>query len=142
MSVFVLFFMIAVALLGFTIPDEGSAPSEDSARQSLGENGLQQGGRLASLVLLVILMRILASIYRYNLRLSCFYDARADYLRLAASEKKLSHKELLELVGTDELDTTSIREFWHSLFGRSSSHEAKNRKPSSRNGNVGSSGDG
>lgn len=124
MSLFVLFFMVAVALLGFTVA------AEDSARRQSGENGAQQSGEngaqplfdgraLASLVLLVILIRILSSIYRYNLRLASFYDARADYLRLIGDVKNLKHKELLELVDTNELDTTLIREFWRSLFGRS-----------------------
>lgn len=116
----VLFFMVVVALLGFTV-----------AARSFADNARQPSGSLASLVLLVILIRIFASICRYNLRLSSFYDARADYLRLAGNVKALSHKELLELVGTDELDTTSIREFWHSLFGRSSLHETKDTKPPS-----------
>lgn len=129
MSVFVLFFMVAMALLGFTVS------SDDSGAQQSGESSFMEGGSLASLVLLVILIRILASVYRYNLRLSSFYDARADYLRLASSMKTLSHEELLGLVGTDELDTTSIREFWHSFRGRSSVHEVKERKrPRTRDG--------
>ena len=148
MSVFVLCFMVAVALLGFTVAaddsvqrsdengarsDENGAQSDENGAQS-DENGAQSlfdGRSLASLILLVILMRILSSIYRYNLRLASFYDARADYLRLTGNVKALNHKELLELVGTNELDTTSIREFWHSLFGRSSFHETKDTKPTS-----------
>ena len=116
MSRVVLFIMVALVPAGFAT--SSPAPSEDVGRS------------IASLVLLTILIRALASIYRYNLRLSSFYDARADYLCLADNVKKLSHEELLELVSTDELDTTSIREFWHSFLGRSSSHEAKSRKPS------------
>ena len=133
MSVFVLFLTVTVALLGFTV-------AARSIEQQLFDGKVS--GALAALVLLVVLIRILSSIYRYNLRLSSFYDARADYLCLVSDVKVLSHKELLELVSTDELNTTSIREFWHSLFGRSSSQEAKNRKPSSHNGNVEPSGDG
>lgn len=133
MSVFVLFLTVTVALLGFTV-----------AARSIEEQLLdgKVSGALAALVLLVVLLRILASIYRYNLRLSSFYDARADYLCLAGDVKALGHEELLALVSTDELNTTSIREFWHSLFGRSSSHEVKNKKPSSDSGNVEPSGDG
>ena len=135
MSMFVLFLTVTVALLGFTV-------AARSIEQQLLDGKVS--GALAALVLLVVLIRILSSIYRYNLRLSSFYDARADYLCLACDVKvkALSHKELLELVSTDELDTTSIRKFWHSLFGRSSSQEDKNRKPSSRNGNVEPGGDG
>ena len=151
MSMFVLFFMVAVALLGFTVAAEDSAqrpaqsaengaqsdengaqPDENGAQPD--ENGAQflfDGRALASLILLVILIRILSSIYRYNLRLASFYDARADYLRLTGNVKAINHKELLELVGTNELDTTSTREFWHSLFGRSSFHETKDTKPPS-----------
>ena len=132
MSWFVLFIMVTLALLGLAAPfisSEDVGSSEDVSRS------------VASLVLLTILIRALASIYRYNLRLSSFYDARADYLCLADNAKKFSHEELLELVGTDELDTTSIREFWHSFLGRSSSHEAKNRKPS-HDGSVEPTGDG
>lgn len=105
MSMFVLFLMVAVALVGFTV----ASTSASSAQQSPG------GEALAALVL-VVLTRILASIYRYNLRLSSFYDARADYLYLTDDVKALSHKELLKLVGTDELDITSTRKFWYSLF--------------------------
>ena len=109
MSVFVLFLTVTVALLGFTVAG--------SIEQQLLDGKIS--GALAALVLLVVLIRILSSIYRYNLRLSSFYDARADYLCLAGDVKARSHKELLELVSTDELDNISIRGFWHSLFGRS-----------------------
>lgn len=117
-SVSMLFVMVLVVLAGFTVIAE---PFEDNTRQS-------PPSELVLFVLLVILMRTLVSVYRYNLRLASFYDARADYLRLA-DNVKLSHQELLKLVGTDELDTTSIGEFWHSLLGRSSFRKAtKNSK--------------
>ena len=117
-SVSMLFVMVLVALAGFTVI---AGSFDDNTRQS-------PSSEFALFVLLVILMRTLVSVYRYNLRLASFYDARADYLRLA-DNVKLSHQELLKLVGTDELDTTSIGEFWHSLLGRSSFREAtKNSK--------------
>ena len=102
--------IVGVAFLGFT----AAAGSDGTEQPPYG--GV---GRFASFVLLVILMRILASVYRYNLHLASFYDARADYLCLAKSMRALSHKELLDLVGTDELSTTSIRGLLYSLLGRS-----------------------
>lgn len=95
---------------------------------SVGGEQSSNGGvsRFASFVLLVILMRILASVYRYNLRLASFYDARADYLYLSKSMKALNHKERLDLVGTDDLSTTPIREFFYSLMGRSSFQDGRN----------------
>lgn len=123
MSAIVLLFMVSLVLLGLAAPlvTPTPAPSEDV------------GSSIAVIFLLAVFVRALASIYRYNLRLSSFYDARADYLCLAGDDvKKLGHEKRLELVGTDELDTTSIREFWYSLVGRSPS---QNNREHPHNGN-------
>ena len=124
MSFAMLGIMVMVALMGFTVAVglDGAEQSSDGAEQS-SDGGIS---RFASFVLLVILMRILALVYRYNLRLASFYDARADYLYLAKSMKELSHKERLEAVGADDLSTTPIREFFYSLMGRSSFQDGRN----------------
>lgn len=125
-SLFILFVMVAVVLLGFTVAVEMQQSPDGSGSNPSGNDVVRS---LTSIAVLVIFMRTLALVYRYNLRLASFYDARADYLCLADKEKTLSHKELLELVGTNELGMASTKEFWRSLLGRSSFQETtKNSK--------------
>lgn len=59
------------------------------------------GAAFGSLLLLLFLLRTIASIYRQNMRLVEFYDSRADYLQLAGTTEEIEPKALLELVTAD-----------------------------------------
>jgi cbb3-type cytochrome oxidase subunit 3 len=50
--------------------------------------------RVGTIVLLLFLVRILVPLYRYNKRLSAYYDARVDALELAHSNRREGDSEL------------------------------------------------
>ena len=96
------FLFIAVAtLVGFTVvqtaveqnPLSASEPSDTLA-----------GSAVVAVVLLLFLLRTLASIYRYNMRLAAFYDSRADYLQAGGSTRTLSSEQLLRVFSPPDLD--------------------------------------
>ena len=55
---------------------------ESSGKQDWTDKLISALSRLAVLGLVVYLVQILVNLYRYNMRLSAFYDARADALVL------------------------------------------------------------
>ncbi len=87
------FVLVAAAtLLGFTV-------AQDQATE-----GTITGSGVTALVLLVFLLRTLASIYRYNMRLAAFYDSKADYLQAGGKTKDLDDADLLSLFSTTQVD--------------------------------------
>ena len=87
------FLLVVVAtLLGFTVA------------QSQSTNGTITGTGVTALVLLLFLLRTLASIYRHNMRLAAFYDSKADYLQAGGKTKGLDDADLLSLFSTAEVD--------------------------------------
>jgi len=83
--------VVGATLLGFTVAQDQAA------------DGTITGG-VTALVLLLFLLRTLASIYRHNMRLASFYDSRADYLQAGGKTKDLDEKDLLGAFATDEID--------------------------------------
>lgn len=84
--------VVGATLLGFTVAQDQAA------------DGTITGGGVTALVLLLFLLRTLASIYRHNMRLASFYDSRADYLQAGGKTKDLDDKDLLGVFATDEVD--------------------------------------
>ncbi len=60
--------------------------------------------KIGSSLLILFLVQILISLYRYSTRLSAFYEARADGLQLAEEVDKLSLDSLIGLLSADRLD--------------------------------------
>lgn len=60
--------------------------------------------RIGTLVLLLFLVQILVSLYRYQTRLAAFYDARADVLELLTPATGLGFEQLIQLTFPDKLD--------------------------------------
>ena len=59
--------------------------------------------KAGSVLLLVFLVQILVTLYRYNLRLAFFYDSRADFLQLLGSPG-LQPEMLNKIVSTDQFE--------------------------------------
>ncbi|MBO6521655.1 MAG: hypothetical protein JJ900_14805 [Rhodospirillales bacterium] len=62
------------------------------------------GTRAALIVLLLFLVQILVTLYRYNMRLASFYDARIDALKLAGSTNVKVLGELVSHLSPEQLD--------------------------------------
>jgi hypothetical protein len=64
--------------------------------------------RVGAVLIIVFLVQILVSLYRYNMRLSAYYDARADALELAAgADGRTSLKQFqaaCEIIAPDRID--------------------------------------
>ena len=84
--------VVAATLLGFTVA------------QGQSTDGAITGTGVTALVLLLFLLRTLASIYRHNMRLAAFYDSKADYLQAGGKTKGLDDADLLSLFSTAEVD--------------------------------------
>jgi hypothetical protein len=56
------------------------------------------------MLLMIFLAAILVVLYRYNMRLAAFYDARADALRLADKLPDLRFDELVTSLSPDSID--------------------------------------
>ncbi|MDE2934513.1 MAG: hypothetical protein OXS47_11715 [Chloroflexota bacterium] len=75
---------------------------------------------VGSLVLLLVLAQVMASIFRYMIRLAAFYDSRADYLQLGGTVEGLGPEELLRVVDA----TGVVGGRWRGLTGRSPRDDA------------------
>jgi|GEM_PF-4547986 len=62
------------------------------------------GTRAALIVILLFLVQILVTLYRYNMRLASFYDARIDALKLAGSSTIKELGELIMHLSPEQLD--------------------------------------
>lgn len=60
--------------------------------------------KVGAVVLLLFLVRIFVHLYRYLLRLSAFYDARADCLQASSSDSAADLIEYLKFFSSDKLD--------------------------------------
>jgi len=89
------------------VEQEGGDVVTDRSSQPYGILVSAIATRVGSIVLLLFLVRILAPLYRYNKRLSAYYDGRADALDLTrlskASDRELFHKLTLSL-SPDNID--------------------------------------
>ena len=56
--------------------------------------------RVGAILLIVFLVQILVSLYRYNTRSAAYYDARADALELSLDEQGILQLERLELLSS------------------------------------------
>ena len=94
-------FIAAATLLGFTVAQ--TAVTQDQVTTGATGDPLT-GTAVTAIVLLLFLLRTLASIYRSNMRLAAFYDSRADYLQAGGVTKTLPSKDLLQVFSIPELD--------------------------------------
>ena len=62
--------------------------------------------RVGALLILVFLVQILINLYRYNIRLAAYYDARADALEIfaAGTFEGISMMELVRILSPEEVD--------------------------------------
>ncbi|MBN3762027.1 hypothetical protein [Burkholderia sp. Ac-20365] len=60
--------------------------------------------RVASVLLLLFLVQILVTMYRYSIRLAAFYDARADILQLSPPFDSVQFAEIVSALSPDGLD--------------------------------------
>ncbi len=60
--------------------------------------------KVGSVLMLLFLVQILVSLYRYSMRLAAFYDSRADFLQVLDSEQKLTAATLADLLSSDKLE--------------------------------------
>ena len=74
--------------------------------------------KIGSVLLLLLLVQILASLYRYNMRLASFYDSRADYFQLQGTVSDSDKESLLALVGTEGIDIAATSSAFHELLRR------------------------
>lgn len=124
----VLGIMLCIAVVGFTIAmdvalqeraqssqtlTQPTAAMREQAEQTRSGESLERvlSQEIGALVLLVLVLRTLGLVYRSNMRLASFYDARADYLQLGGNPEKLTHEELLELVTAKEREPAWTRVF-------------------------------
>lgn len=83
--------------------------------------------RIGSVFLLLFLVQILVSLYRYSTRLAAFYDGRADALQLCKDLSDVNLEMLVNLASPDDLDfaksqkapTDQAIELTKQLVGRS-----------------------
>ena len=72
------------------------------------------GETIGALTLLIFLVQIVGSLFRYMVRLASFYDSRADYLQLGGKVRDLKPDELLAIVEARlPSDGGTIREALH-----------------------------
>jgi hypothetical protein len=60
--------------------------------------------RIASVLLLLFLVQILVTMYRYSIRLAAFYDARADILQLSPPFDSIQFTDIVKALSPDALD--------------------------------------
>ena len=60
--------------------------------------------RIASVLLLLFLVQILVTMYRYSIRLAAFYDARADILQLSPPLDSIKFEDIVRALSPDALD--------------------------------------
>jgi len=82
---------------------EASIPADANNLQIYIVSSLSQ--RIGAVLLLLFLVQILVSLYRYNIRLAAFLDARADVLDVFLDpDVDVPLRELAELFGPERLD--------------------------------------
>ena len=75
---------------------------------------------IGSLFLVVFLLQLLASLFRYMLRLASFYDARGDYFQLGGEIDRKAASDLLRLVDpTPVARSWQLPDLWRSYRGAS-----------------------
>ena len=82
-------------------------PADRSLEAELARNEAIERwtNRVGVVVLLMFLVTIFSTLYRYNLRMSAFYDARADALLLIGPEEiKHTLGELAQILGPENID--------------------------------------
>ena len=60
--------------------------------------------RIGSVFILLFLVQVLVSMYRYNTKLSAFYDARADVLEIVGKFESVPLEYISEMLSPDSLD--------------------------------------
>ena len=60
--------------------------------------------RVSAGILLIFLVQILVKMYRYNVRLAAFYEARADALQLASNLNSLAVERAAKLLSPEAID--------------------------------------
>lgn len=60
--------------------------------------------RAGAIIILLFLVQILSNLYRYNIRLASFYDARADALLLIEFNAEQNFEKAVEILAPDQLD--------------------------------------
>jgi hypothetical protein len=65
--------------------------------------------RVGSIFILLFLVQILVSLYRYNIRLASYYDARADALQLASDTRSEEFFKLVLILSPEHLEFGRFR---------------------------------
>jgi hypothetical protein len=60
--------------------------------------------RIGSVLILIFLVQILVNLYRYNIRLAAYYDARADALQLVGSKDEKTLNEYVKVLSPETFD--------------------------------------
>ena len=60
--------------------------------------------RIGAILILLFLVQILVSLYRYNIRLAAYYDARADGFELMAVEKLEDIEAVIRILSPENID--------------------------------------
>lgn len=58
---------------------------------------------IGSVMLLVLLVQVIASLFRYMIRLASFYDSRADYFQMGGKVDELTSTELLGVIDSSSV---------------------------------------
>jgi hypothetical protein len=77
-------------------------PSADSSKTQLFASTITT--RLGSVLILLFLVQILVTLYRYNMRLAAFYDGRADALILITSGDDFEFSKYSDFITPTNLD--------------------------------------
>lgn len=87
-----------------TILDSQSSdtPSDGSRNYEIIISSLAT--KIGSMFILMFLVQILVSLYRYNIRLSYYYDARADTLELTGISDATQLEKFIEILSPEKLD--------------------------------------
>ncbi len=60
------------------------------------------------IVLLLFLVQLFVSLYRYNMKMAAFHDSRADVLLLISDTSALTFEQLARITFSDELDFSKL----------------------------------
>ena len=97
----------------FVQPGQGTVPvrrqgtlpnGEPDIGKTLAESAPELANRITLVVGLFIVLQLLISIFRYNMRLAAFYDARADALQLGGAASETTFERLVQVLSPDAYD--------------------------------------
>lgn len=60
--------------------------------------------RIGAVLLIIYGVRIMVNLYKYNMKMSAFYDSRADIVELVGNKPELSFDEITKAFRIDNID--------------------------------------